>query len=68
MQRRMSHRTPGGLFIVAVAIALSLVGWSTAVANEIVIAVWTSPEAEKSAKRAKPSKSTNDRFAKAWRV
>ena len=52
MQRRMSHRIPGLLFILA-ALALSVAWWSPAAANEIVIAVWTSPEAE-NLKRAAP--------------
>ena len=53
MQRRMSHQIPGVLFILAVASALSLAWWAPAAANEIVIAVWTSPEAE-NLKRAAP--------------
>ena len=53
MQRRMSHQIPGMLFVLAVAYALSLAWGSPAAANEIVIAVWTSPEAE-NLKRAAP--------------
>src|SRR5262245_32075939 len=53
MQRRMSHRIPGVLFILAVTVALSLAAPPPTVANELVIAVWTSPEAE-NLKRAAP--------------
>ena len=54
MQRRMSHQVLGVLFLAAVAIALLPAGPSTAADNEVVVAVWTSPEAE-NLKRAAPS-------------
>ena len=53
MQRRMSHQVLGVLFLAAVAIALLPAGSSTAADNEVVVAVWTSPEAE-NLKRAAP--------------
>ena len=56
MQRRMSHQVLGVLFLAAVAIALLPAGSSTAADNEVVVAVWTSPEAEnlKRAARHRP--------------
>src|SRR5262245_17811290 len=53
MQRRMSHRFLCVLFLVAMAIALLPAGAPVAAAAEVVVAVWTSPEAE-NLKRAAP--------------
>ena len=53
MQRRMSRQVLSVLFLAAVAIALLPAPPSTAAAAEVVIAVWTSPEAE-NLKRAAP--------------
>ena len=68
MQRRMSHQVLGVLFLAAVAIALLPAGSSTAADNEVVVAVWTSPEAENlkrppssPRRRASASRSTRSR-------
>lgn len=53
MQRRMSREVLGVLFFAAVATALLSAGSSIAADKEVVIAVWTSPEAE-NLKRAAP--------------
>ena len=53
MQRRMSHQVLGVLFLAAAAIAPLAAGPAPAAANEVVVAVWTSPEAE-NLKRAAP--------------
>ena len=46
MQRRMSSRVLGVFFLAALVTACLLPGGSVAADKEVVIAVWTSPEAE----------------------
>src|SRR5262249_54228489 len=53
MQRHMSHQVLGALFLAAGAPPLVPVSAPPAVAAEVVVAVWTSPEAE-NLKRAAP--------------
>jgi ABC-type glycerol-3-phosphate transport system substrate-binding protein len=53
MERRMSSRVLGVFFLAALVTACLLPGGSVAADKEVVIAVWTSPEAE-NLKRAAP--------------
>jgi ABC-type glycerol-3-phosphate transport system substrate-binding protein len=53
MQRRMSRQAPVVVVLAAMVIALLAAGPSVVTAQEVVVAVWTSPEAE-NLKRAAP--------------